>query len=65
MLNYLARHSDRVGGRSAMRYSNDSYILRHKTGSLFECVKRSVAHYSDQKCCQVHPARNIDVLGGS
>ena len=48
-----------------MRCSNDSYILRHKIGSLFESGKRSVAHCTGQKCCQVHPARNIDVLGGS
>jgi hypothetical protein len=32
MSNYLARHSNPVEGRGAMRNRNDSYILRHKMG---------------------------------
>jgi hypothetical protein len=62
MPNYLARHNDPFEGRDAMRYRNDSYILRHKIGSLFECGKRCVAHFSGQKCFHVQSTRNIDVL---
>jgi len=65
MPNYLARHNDPIEGRDAMRYRNDSYILRHKIGSMFECGKQFVAHFNGQKCFQVHSARNIDVLGES
>ena len=65
MPKYLARHSDPVEGRGVMRYRNGSYFLRHKTGSSFECRKQCVEHYSGQKCFQVNPARNVDVLGES
>ena len=61
MPKYLARHSDHVEGRGVRRYRNDSYILRHKMGALFECGKRCVVHYSGQKCLQDRQARNIEI----
>jgi len=48
MSNYFARHSNPVEGRGAMRYTNDSFILRHKMGFCLNVESCFFAHYSCQ-----------------